>query len=61
MRYTFRVLNIPVWSFESEPTESELTFQNLGGQFEIAYEAEGEEEGYEYSPDDPEGFGFRRP
>lgn len=63
MKRVVKVLGIPVWSDEVTYDESDYyaVVSNTGGQFNLAAapEEEEDEEDYEYSPDDPEGFGFR--
>lgn len=61
MKHVIRVLGIPIFSYEGVITESDrYLIDNTGGDFSFGPSAdEYDDEEYEYSPDDPEGFGFR--
>jgi hypothetical protein len=59
MRWVLKFLGLPIIEISSDEAEAAGYAGGSGGQFELL--APSAEEGSEYSPDDPEGFGLRSP
>ena len=55
MKRILRLFGVEVASYEQTYDPSELYFPNTGGQFELAFEDEIEDDG----EDEEAGFGFR--